>query len=64
LAVLSERTGEVVGTHIVTYSSLADTIELKHEAHTRDGFVQGALLAAEWIPGRKGVFGMKELLGL
>jgi 4-hydroxy-tetrahydrodipicolinate reductase len=53
-----------VGTHIVTYSSPADTIELKHEAHTRDGFVQGALLAAEWLPGRQGVFGMNQLLGL
>lgn len=63
LAVLSERTGQVVGTHIVTYSSPADTIELMHEAHTRDGFVQGALLAAEWLPGRQGVFGMNELLG-
>ncbi|MCA8831233.1 4-hydroxy-tetrahydrodipicolinate reductase [Hymenobacter pini] len=64
LAILSEREGAVVGTHIVTYSSPADTIELKHEAHTRDGFVQGALLAAEWLPGRHGVFGMKDLLGL
>ncbi len=64
LAVLSERTGSVVGTHIVTYSSEADTLELKHEAHTRDGFVDGALLAAEWLPGHQGVFGMKDLLGL
>lgn len=64
LAVLSERTGAVVGTHIVTYHSAIDDIELKHEAHTRDGFVQGALLAAEWLPGRQGVFGMKDLLGL
>jgi 4-hydroxy-tetrahydrodipicolinate reductase len=64
LAVLSERTGSVVGTHIVTYSSEVDTIELKHEAHTREGFVQGALLAAEWLVGRKGVFGMKDMLGL
>ncbi|GAA3918081.1 4-hydroxy-tetrahydrodipicolinate reductase [Hymenobacter algoricola] len=64
LAILSERAGQVVGTHLVTYSSEADSIELKHEAHSRDGFVQGALLAAEWLPGRQGVFGMKELLGL
>lgn len=64
LAVLSERTGAVVGTHIITYHSAADDIELKHEAHTRDGFVQGALLAAEWLPGHQGVFGMKDLLGL
>lgn len=64
LAVLSERTDAVVGTHIVTYSSEADTLELKHEAHTRDGFVDGALMAAEWLPGHQGVFGMKDLLGL
>ncbi|MBT9391556.1 4-hydroxy-tetrahydrodipicolinate reductase [Hymenobacter sp. NST-14] len=64
LAVISEREGAVIGTHIVTYSSPADTIELKHEAHTREGFVQGALLAAEWLPGRQGVFGMQDLLGL
>ncbi|UYZ63379.1 4-hydroxy-tetrahydrodipicolinate reductase [Hymenobacter weizhouensis] len=64
LAILSERTGTVVGTHIVTYTSAADSLELKHEAHTRDGFVQGALLAAEWLPGRHGVFGMQDLLGL
>ncbi len=64
LAVLSERTGQVVGTHLVTYSSPADTLELKHEAHTREGFVDGALLAAEWLPGRLGVFGMKDLLGI
>ena len=64
LAILSERTGDVVGTHLVTYSSAVDTLELKHEAHSREGFALGALLAAEWLPGRVGVFGMKELLDL
>ena len=64
LTVLSERQGEVVGTHEVRYTSGADTIELRHEAHSREGFALGALLAAEWLPGRHGVFGMKELLGL
>ncbi|GAC1373810.1 MAG: 4-hydroxy-tetrahydrodipicolinate reductase [Hymenobacter sp.] len=64
LAVLSERTGTAVGTHIVTYTSAVDTLELKHEAHSREGFALGALLAAEWLPGRTGVFGMKELLAL
>ncbi|MCC3152725.1 4-hydroxy-tetrahydrodipicolinate reductase [Hymenobacter sp. BT770] len=64
LAILSERTGDAVGTHIVTYTSAVDTLELKHEAHSREGFAMGALLAAEWLPGRKGVFGMKELLDL
>ncbi|GAB3312456.1 4-hydroxy-tetrahydrodipicolinate reductase [Hymenobacter humi] len=64
LAILSERTGDAVGTHIVTYTSAVDLLELKHEAHSREGFALGALLAAEWLPGRKGVFGMKELLDL
>jgi 4-hydroxy-tetrahydrodipicolinate reductase len=64
LAVLSERTADVVGTHIVSYTSAVDTLELKHEAHSREGFAVGALLAAEWLPGRTGVFGMRELLGL
>ena len=64
LAVVSERAGEAVGTHIVTYTSAVDTLELRHEAHSREGFALGALLAAEWLPGRQGVFGMKELLDL
>jgi 4-hydroxy-tetrahydrodipicolinate reductase len=64
LAVLSERTGNVVDTHVVTYTSEVDTLELKHEAHSREGFAQGALLAAEWLPGKAGVYGMKEMLGL
>ena len=64
LSVISERTGSVVGTHLVRYTSPADTLELRHEAHTRAGFAHGALLAAEWLPGRAGVFGMNDLLGL
>ncbi|WP_317040486.1 4-hydroxy-tetrahydrodipicolinate reductase, partial [Hymenobacter coccineus] len=64
LAIISERTADVVGTHVVTYTSDVDTLVLSHEAHSRAGFAQGALLAAEWLPGRPGVFGMKELLGL
>ncbi|TPG67503.1 4-hydroxy-tetrahydrodipicolinate reductase [Hymenobacter nivis] len=64
LAIVSERTADVVGTHVVTYTSDVDTLVLSHEAHSRAGFAQGALLAAEWLPGRPGVFGMKELLGL
>lgn len=64
LAVLSERTGDVVGTHTVRYTSAADTLELKHEAHSRAGFAEGALLAAQYLAGRQGVFGMRELLSL
>ncbi|GGK70594.1 4-hydroxy-tetrahydrodipicolinate reductase [Rufibacter glacialis] len=64
LGVISEREGEVVGTHIVQYTSENDTFELHHIAHSREGFASGALLAAEWLPGRTGIFGMNDLLQL
>ena len=64
LAVLSERVGAVVGTHEVRYQSDVDLLELRHEAHSRTGFAAGALLAANWLPGRQGVFGMRDLLAL
>ena len=64
LAILSERTGDVVGTHIVSYASAVDTLQLSHAAHSRTGFAQGALLAAAWLPGRPGTWGMKDLLEL
>ena len=63
LEISSLREGEVPGTHEVRYTSPTDTILLKHEAHSRDGFARGALMAAEWLPGRKGIFGMEDLLG-
>ena len=52
------------GTHSVYYRSEVDEIEIKHTAFSRDGFALGAVIAAEWIPRKKGVFGMKEVLGL
>ena len=58
----SERKGEVPGTHIISYQSGIDTIEIKHEAHNRKGFALGAVLAAEWIKDKKGVFSMKDML--
>ncbi|ALJ00354.1 4-hydroxy-tetrahydrodipicolinate reductase [Rufibacter tibetensis] len=64
LGVVSEREGEVVGTHIVQYTSENDTFELNHIAHSREGFASGALLAAEWLPGRQGIYGMNDLLQL
>ena len=60
----SERTGEVHGTHIVTYQSVVDSIEIKHEAHNREGFGLGAVLAAEWIKDKKGVFSISDMLNL
>jgi 4-hydroxy-tetrahydrodipicolinate reductase len=64
LSIISEREPDVVGTHIVTYSSEVDKIELGHIAHSRAGFAEGALMAAEWLIGREGVYGMKDLLNL
>jgi len=49
----------------VEYSSKIDTISIKHEAHTRDGFAKGAILAAEWLSKKEsGVYTMKDVLGI
>lgn len=58
------RTENVPGTHTVTYNSEVDTIEIKHTAHNRDGFALGAVIAAEWIVGKQGIFSMKDVLEL
>ena len=60
--ITAKRIENVPGTHIVTYKSVVDTLEIKHTAHSRDGFALGAVLAAEWIIGKKGVFSMKDVL--
>ena len=62
--ITSERTDPFCGTHSVFYSSPLDTISLQHEAHSRDGFALGALIAAEWIIGKAGSYGMRDVLGL
>ena len=64
VAIWSAREGKVPGTHIVKYISDIDQIEISHVAYGREGFALGAVIAAEWIVGKKGVFGMKELLSL
>lgn len=56
------RKDNVVGTHIVKYESEIDKIEIKHEAFSRKGFAQGAILAAQWIIGKKGFYEMKDFL--
>ncbi len=61
--IFSKRIDEVPGTHTVSYSSEIDTISIRHVAHSRIGFARGAVKAAEWIVGKKGCFGMKDLLG-
>ncbi|HWK06138.1 MAG TPA: 4-hydroxy-tetrahydrodipicolinate reductase [Puia sp.] len=63
LSILSERINPAPGTHNITYSSTVDTIEITHTAHNRQGFASGAVLAAEFIYNKKGVFSMKDVLG-
>jgi len=58
------RSPEVPGTHSITYDSSVDQIEIKHTAHNRQGFALGAVVAAEWIIGKQGVFSMKDVLGI
>jgi 4-hydroxy-tetrahydrodipicolinate reductase len=64
LGIEAIREGEVPGTHSVYYRSEVDEIEIKHTAFNRNGFALGAVIAAEWLPGKVGNFGMKEVLGL
>lgn len=64
LPIKAIREADVKGTHTVEYHSKIDTLSIKHKANTRDGFALGALLAAEWIQNRKGVFSMKDVLNL
>jgi 4-hydroxy-tetrahydrodipicolinate reductase len=64
LEVISERVDPAPGTHKVLYHSDIDDIEIIHTAHSRMGFALGALLAAEYIRGKKGIFTMREVLGL
>ena len=58
----AKRIENVPGTHSIFYDSEVDQIEIKHTAHSREGFALGAVIAAEWIVGKKGVFTMKDVL--
>lgn len=64
LSIISERIDPAPGTHFVKYSSAVDDIEIIHTAHNRTGFALGAVLAAEFLKGKEGFFGMKEVLNL
>ncbi|MET0462911.1 MAG: 4-hydroxy-tetrahydrodipicolinate reductase [Chitinophagaceae bacterium] len=64
LVIISKRIDPAPGTHIVKYASAIDDIEIIHTAHNRKGFATGAVLAAEFIKDKKGIFSMKEVLGL
>lgn len=60
----AKRISTVPGTHSVFYDSEVDQIEIKHTAHSREGFALGAVIAAEWLVGKKGVYTMKDVLSL
>lgn len=64
LNIIAERTDEVPGTHSIEWKSEIDAITIKHEAFSRKGFALGAVLAAEFLVGKTGVFTMKDLLHL
>ena len=63
LRIIDRRIAAVPGTHTVTYHSPVDSIELRHTAYSREGFATGAVLAAEFVQGKKGIFGMNDMLG-
>jgi 4-hydroxy-tetrahydrodipicolinate reductase len=64
LSIISERIDPAPGTHYVKYASEVDDIEIIHTAHSRKGFALGAVLAAEFIADKKGVFSMQDVLNL
>ncbi len=64
LSIISERIAEIPGTHKITYQSEVDQISIEHEAYSRDGFVQGAVLVAEWLPSQKGMVKIDDFLKL
>jgi len=64
ISIIAKRIPDVPGTHIVSYQSEVDSLEIKHTAHSRDGFALGAIIAAEWLVNKKGIYTMKDVLGL
>ncbi|MEI9910522.1 MAG: dihydrodipicolinate reductase C-terminal domain-containing protein [Bacteroidota bacterium] len=63
LSIISKRIDPAPGTHSIKYASAIDDIEIIHTAHSRTGFAAGAVLAAEFIQDKKGIFSMKNVLG-
>lgn len=64
IKITAKRIENVPGTHSINYDSDVDSIEIKHTAHNRSGFALGAVIAAEWIKNKKGVFSMKDVLNI
>jgi len=64
IPIVAKRIEKVPGTHSITYKSDIDTIDITHTAHNRQGFALGAVVAAEWIVGKEGIFTMRDVLNL
>ena len=64
IPITAKRIADVPGTHTVSYQSDVDTVTIAHVAHTREGFALGAVIAAEWLVGKTGIFTMNDVLGL
>lgn len=64
LPIVAKRIPDVPGTHSVKYESEVDSIDIKHTAHNRQGFALGAVIAAEWLADKTGIYTMKDVLGL
>jgi 4-hydroxy-tetrahydrodipicolinate reductase len=64
IPIVAKRIEDVPGTHTVNYESDVDTITIEHVAHTRQGFALGAVVAAEWLAGKTGVFTMNDVLNI
>jgi 4-hydroxy-tetrahydrodipicolinate reductase len=60
----AQRIDSVPGTHTVSYASTVDTIDITHTAHSREGFALGAVVAAEWLTAKRGIYTMRDVLGL
>ena len=64
IPIKAKRIEDVPGTHSISYDSSVDLIEIRHEAKNRNGFALGAVIAAEWIIGKTGIFTMKDVLNI
>ncbi|TYB77062.1 4-hydroxy-tetrahydrodipicolinate reductase [Bizionia myxarmorum] len=64
IPITAKRIDNVPGTHVISYASKTDTITIEHEAHSREGFALGAVIAAEWLQDKTGVFTMKDVLNI
>ncbi|MFV0237070.1 MAG: 4-hydroxy-tetrahydrodipicolinate reductase [Flavobacteriales bacterium] len=64
IPIQDKRIGTTPGTHLIHYQSNIDSIEIKHTAHKRDGFALGAIIAAEWLQKKTGIFDMQDVLNL